>query len=165
MAKDIVRRRGDDSPFAQFLNNTVSYEKTGAVIPMELLRFGLFGSLIVIATGLVALMIPSAGEIQGSDFFLVLEDQVADISTIMHTAAFPAIGFGVALLLVDLYLMRVPTSEHSRVLVVGQAAAGGIGGMVCAIFLALALLNLVLWIIIIVCCIGLVCMILAGAGG
>jgi hypothetical protein len=64
----------------------------------------------------------------------------------MRALAIPAIGCGLALLALDLYLMEGRQSEHWRAAVVAQAAVGGTGGFVGVIFLTLMLLNLVLWI-------------------
>ena len=51
--------------------------------------------------------------------------------------------------MLDAYLMLVRTSARWRSVVVVQAAVGGTGGAICAIFLALMILNLAIWVAIV----------------
>jgi hypothetical protein len=166
---DVVPRRPDDdgSALGGFLNRCTDYEKAGAVIPRDLLQFGLVGSIVVIVTGILAFIVPSPESIRQGDFYLVLGGTAADIGEIMRALAVPAILCGLALLGLDLYLMEGRRSEHWRGAVVAQAAAGGLGGFVGVIFLALILLNLVLWILIAAvvtaCCLALLAGLASGS--
>jgi hypothetical protein len=154
----------DESPLEAFLRRSVIYEKAGAFIPRDLLNFGLYGSAIVTVTGLLALLFPSPDSIRHSGFFLVLGASAANLEAIMHSLAIPAICCGLALLALDLYLTQGRRSEHWRTAVVAQAAAGGVGGILSIIFLALMLLNLVIWILIVAAGVACLCLLLAGAG-
>lgn len=148
---DLVPRSAEgDSALEAFLSRTVIHELAGAAIPRDLMRFGLYGSIVVIATGVLGLVFPGANSIRRGSFFLILGTPAADMQTIVHVVAIPLIACGTALLLLDLYLMQGRRSEHWRPVVVAQAAAGGIGGVVSTIFLALVIINLVLWIVIVV---------------
>lgn len=158
---NLAHQAADSSALESLLRRSVIYEKAGAAIPRDLLRFGLHGSTICIATGLLALLFPSAASIRHGDFFLILGTPAADIQSVMHSAAIPLIASGVALLLLDLYLMRGHRSEHWRSAVVAQAAAGGIGGLVGTVFLALVIINLVLWIVVAAACLAMLVGILA----
>lgn len=142
---------GGGSALSDFLGHTTIYEKAGAVVPRDLVQFGLLGSVVVMVTGLVALVLPSPGSISHGGFFLVLGSTEAGLDSFMHALAVPAMLCGALLLGLDVYLMRVPTSEHWRWAVVGQAAAGGVGGGLGVIFLALVILNLAIWIALIAC--------------
>ena len=53
-----------DSALEAFLSRTVIHELAGAAIPRELLRFGLYGSSVVIATGVLGLVFPGANSIR-----------------------------------------------------------------------------------------------------
>lgn len=145
---DLVPRSPDDggSALDAFLSRSVIYERAGAVIPRDLLRFGLYGTIIIIATGALALVFPTAPAIRHGQFFLLFATQAASMETVMHAAAIPLIASGVALLVLDVYLMQGRHSEQWRSAVVAQAAAGGVGGVVATVFLALVILNLMLWI-------------------
>jgi hypothetical protein len=152
---DLVPRSGEgDSALEAFLSRTVIHELAGAAIPRDLLRFGLYGSIVVIATGVLGLVFPDADSIRRGSFFLIFSAPAADMRTIMHVVAIPLIACGVALLLLDLYMMQGRRSEHWRSVVVAQATAGGIGGVVSAVFLALVIINLVLWIVLVACVVG-----------
>lgn len=150
------------SALKDLLAHSVVYEKAGAVIPRDLLQFGLFGSIVVIVTGLLALVLPDPASISRGEFFLVLGSTAASLDSLMHGLAIPAIVCGVLLLGLDIYLMQVPTSEQWRWAVVGQAAAGGAGGVLCVVFLALVVLNIALWIAICACILAGCCALLAG---
>jgi len=102
------------SALGDFLSRSVVYEKAGAVIPRDLLQFGLYGSIVVIATGILALIIPSAESIRQGDFYLVLGGTAADIGALLHALAIPSIVCGLALLGLDLYLMEGRRSEYWR---------------------------------------------------
>jgi hypothetical protein len=146
---------GGGSALKDFLSHTTIYEKAGAVLPRDLVQFGLLGSGAVILGGLVALLLPDPNSIRMGGFFLVLGPMEAGLAGFMHALAVPAIVCGLLLLGLDVYLTRVPTNEHWRWAVVGQAAAGGVGGGLGVLFLALALLNLAIWIAIICACVAL----------
>jgi hypothetical protein len=141
-----------DNALRLLLNRAISYENAGAVIPLDLLRFGFLGSIIVIATGIIALILPGADAVRHSDFFLVLGGLAANVTTLMKALALPAILFGTCLLGVDIYLMKVRTPESSRFIVIAQAAMGGAGGAICTTFLALLVLNFFIWIVIAILC-------------
>jgi hypothetical protein len=144
-------RPPEESALSDFLRHTTVYERAGAVIPRDLLRFGFVGSLVVIGTGLMALLFPSPQSIKQGDFFLLFGSQAAGLASFLHALAIPAIVCGLGLLALDLYLMRVPTSEHWRLAVVAQAAAGAASGALCTLFLALLGLNAALRIPAITC--------------
>jgi hypothetical protein len=152
------------SALKAFLDRTTIHETAGAAIPRDLLQFGLYGSLLVIASGILALIAPSPESIRSGDFFLILGTPAASLEAFMHALAVPAIVGGLLLLGLDLYLSQVRSSEHWHTAVVAQAAAGGVGGLVGVVFLALLLINLVLWVLIIACGLGLCLMVLAGMG-
>ena len=133
---------------ASLLKRAVRYEKAGGVIPLSLMQFGLLGSIVVIMTGLLALVLPGPASISHGGFFLVFGGIAASLDSVLGALAVPAILSGIALLGLDIYLMKVRTSEHSRHVVVAQAAAGAASGAIGSLFLALLLLNLVIWIVI-----------------
>lgn len=155
----------EGSALSDFLSRTTIYEQAGAVIPRDLLQFGLLGSIVVIATGLLALVFPGSASIRHGGFFFVFGGQVADLASIMEAAAIPAIVCGIALLGLDLYLMRTPSSDYGRAAVVAQAAAGGVGGAVSMVFLALVILNLAIWAILIACGVAIVLLMLGVMAG
>ena len=64
----------------------------------------------------------------------------------------------------DAYLMLGRTSAPWRFMVVVQAAIGGIGGVICMIFLALVILNLAIWIVIVVLALMVIGVMLAAMG-
>ena len=136
----------DESALTSLLRRAVPYEKAGAVIPRDLLAFGLFGSSIIIATGLFALLLPDAAAIRHSGFYLLLGGFTANLDSLMGHAVSPALICGGTLLVLDACLMQVRTSERWRYVIVAQAAAGGIGGAFATVFLALVVLNLVVWL-------------------
>lgn len=146
-----------NSALTDFLKHTKVYDVTKALIPKDLLQFGISGAVIVMATGLLALILPSPASIDRGEFFLVLGSTAASLDALMQGLAIPAIVSSAALLLLDVYLMVVPTTEQWRLAVVGQATVGGAGGILSVLFLALVVLNIALWI-----AIG--CCILAGIG-
>jgi hypothetical protein len=155
---------GERSALSDLLSRSIIHEKAGAVVPRDLLQFGLLGSIVVILTGLLALVFPGAESIRHGGFFFLFGGQVADLASIMEAAAIPAIVCGIALLGLDLYLMQTPSSDYGRAAVVAQAAAGGVGGTV---FLALVILNLAIWAILIACGVAVVLIVfgvMAGGG-
>jgi hypothetical protein len=158
---------GERSALSDLLSRSIIHEKAGAVVPRDLLQFGLLGSILVIATGLLALIFPGAESIRQGGFFFLFGGQVADLASIMEAAAIPAIVCGIALLGLDLYLMQTPSSDYGRAAVVAQAAAGGVGGTVSTVFLALVILNLAIWAILIACGVAIVLIVfgvMAGGG-
>lgn len=152
----------DDNALRSMLSRVTSHEGAGAAIPFDLLRFGLVGSIVVVATGLLALILPGADSVRHSDFYLVLGGLAADITLLVKALAIPAIIAGVSLLVLDIYLMQARTSARSRPIIVAQAAMGGTGGVICTALLALLVLNLVIWITLIMLCLVLVGIIVAG---
>ncbi len=140
----------DDSALKSLLARAAVHNK--AVIPTDLVQFGLYGSAIVIVTALLALAMPSADSISHSSLYLVLGSTVGDVVSFARELAVPSLIFGFALLGVDLYLMNVPTRAHSRATIVTQAAAGGVSATLCAVFLALLVINLVIWAFIVAAC-------------
>jgi hypothetical protein len=161
----VPRSRGGGYALESLLSRSVIHEKAGAVIPRDLLRFGLYGSIVCIATGLLALLFPTADSIRHGDFFLILATPAADLQSVMHAAAIPLIVCGVALLALDPYLMQGRRSEHWRSAVVAQAATGAVGGAVGTVFLALVIINLVLWIVIAAFCLTMLCGLIASRAG
>jgi hypothetical protein len=143
---DLVAAPYEDSALKSLLRKATGYEKAGAVIPGGLMQFGLLGSTLIIATGLLALILPGATSIRRSGFYLVLGGPTASLGSIMGHVAILALICGGSLLVIDAGLMQVRTSEYWRYVVVAQAVAGGIGGAFCTIFLALVILNLAIWI-------------------
>ena len=164
---DLVPSSGDASGSAlkDFLSHSTIYEKAGAVMPRDLVQFGLYGSGVVILTGLVALVLPKPWSISHGGFFLVLGGPETHLDALMHHLAVPAIVCGLLLLGLDVFLMLVPTGEHWRWAVVGQAAAGGVGGLLGVIFLALLILNLAIWIALISLILGGALMLLGAMAG
>jgi hypothetical protein len=133
------------SALKSLLNRAIPYEKAGAVIPHDLMQFGLFGSSIVIVAGLMALMLPSSAAIEHSSFYLLLGGLTANLDSLMGRAASAALICGGALLVLDAGLMLIRTSEPWRYAVIAQAAVGGVGGAFCTFFILLVVLNLVIW--------------------
>jgi hypothetical protein len=145
---ELGRVLGGDSALKSLLRKAIDQEKAGAVIPQEVMQFGLLGSAMVIATGLLALILPSAESIRNGDFFWILGSVAAGLDSVMGTVATEAlIGVG-GLLLLDVCLMRVRTSWRWRSVVVAQVMAGGLAGAFGTIFLALVVLNIAIWIVI-----------------
>lgn len=166
MAKSLVQQvpAPEDDALQSLLRRIGDYGKT-AVIPYDLLQFGLYGSVVVIVTGLFALILPGAASIRHSHFYLVLGSETASVVSLMRALAIPAIISGGCLLLLDACLMQVHTSARWRSMVVIQAAAGGVGGVICTIFLALVILNLAIWIVIMALMLMLVGVILGAIAG
>ncbi len=95
------------------------------------MRFRLYGSIVCIATGLLALLFPTADSIRHGGFFPVLATPAADLQSVMHAAAIPLIVCGVALLALDPYLMQggapstgAPQSWRRRPLALSVAPSG-----------------------------------------
>jgi hypothetical protein len=153
------------SALSEFLRRTTIYEDAGAVMPRDLVSFGLLGSLVVIATGVLALILPSPEAIRDGGFFLVLGDQAAGLVELLRGLAVPAIVCGIALLLLDVHLMTTPTGEQWRSAVVAQAAAGGVGGALGTLFLALLIFNLAIWIALVCLALAVLGVALAALGG
>jgi hypothetical protein len=153
---------GSGSALRDFLGHSVIYEKAGGVMPRELVVYGFYGSVAIIVTGLVALMLPSAAAISNGGFFLLLKSTASGLDSFLQGEAIPAIVCGAALVALDVYLTLVPTSEAWRMVIVGQTALGGIGGTIGVLFLALVALNLAIWIVIIGAIIG-ACLMMLGA--
>jgi hypothetical protein len=138
-------RPDDGSALKSLLSRAIPYEKAGAVIPNDLMQLGLFGSSIIIAAGLMALILPSSAAIQHSSFYLILGGLTANLDSLMGHAASPALICGGTLLVFDAGLMLFRTSAPWRYAVVAQAAVGGVGGAFCTFFLVLIVLNLIIW--------------------
>src|SRR5690349_9538251 len=128
---------GGRDAFGEFLRHAIPYEKAGRVLPRDLLQFGVYGSVAVIAAGLLALIFPSPTSIRHAHFFLVLRSQEADLQSLLRALAVPAIVCGVALLVLDAFLMYGRRAGCWPYAVVGQAGLGGVGGALGTIFLAL----------------------------
>jgi hypothetical protein len=140
----------DRSALDSLLEKAIPHETIGATVSFDLLQFGLYGSVVVIVTSLVALAMPGAESIRHSSFYLLFGGAVADLVTFLRALAIPGIVFGGMLLILDAVLLTVRTPSWSRSLITLQAAAGGFSGVVATAFLALLLLNLVIWIVLIV---------------
>jgi hypothetical protein len=143
----VVPRPPDEggSALTEFLKHTSVYG-TRAVIPRELLQYGVYGSLALVVIGVLGMVVASPTAIAHSGFFWILGHVAADVMSVIQPVAVPAMVLGFALLILDVFLMLVPSSEHWRWAVVGQAAAGGVGGVFGTIFLALVIINLAIWI-------------------
>jgi hypothetical protein len=162
-AHDLVPRASqDESALDSLLNRAVPWESLGKVLPRDLVRLGLYGSAVMILTALLALAIPSTHSIRHGGLFLLFASIAAGLAAFLHAVAVPAIVFGLLLLGVDLYLSNVPTGGRSRLVVIGQAAIGGVGGGIGVLFLALVVFNVVLWLVIIACIAG-ACLAMLGA--
>lgn len=154
-SNELVPVSEEESALESLLRRAVPYEGLGAVMPRDLVQFGLYGSGIVILAGLIALALPDPSSIRHAHglfhahFFLILGPVEAGLVGFMQALAVPAIVCGVLLLGLDVYFTQVPTTEQWRWAVVGQAAAGGVGAGAGVIFLALLILNVVVWILII----------------
>jgi len=153
-----------DNALKSLLRRSVIYERAGAVVPHDLLQVGLFGSIVVIIAGLFALILPSATSISHSGFYWILGSTIAHVASFMRVVAAPALIVGGSLLVFDAYLMLGRTSAPWRFMVVVQAAIGGIGGVICMIFLALVILNLAIWIVIVVLALMVIGVMLAAMG-
>jgi hypothetical protein len=140
----------DRSALDSLLDKVIPHETIGATVSFDLLQFGLYGSIIVIVTALLALAMPGAESIRHSGFYLLFGGAVADLVTFLRALAVPAVTFGGMLLILDAVLLTVRTPSWSRSLITLQAAAGTFSGVVATAFLALLLLNLVIWIVIMV---------------
>jgi hypothetical protein len=144
---DLLPGPGEEkSALGSLLDFATPYKKAGAVIQYDLLQFGLYGSVVVIVTGLVALLLPGTTSIRHSNFYWVFGSETASVVSLMRALAIPAIISGGTLLMLDAWLMLVRTSARWRSVVVMQAAIGGVGGVICTVFLALVILNLAIWI-------------------
>ncbi len=161
---DLAHRPAADGALSSFLARSVVYEKAGAVIPRDLVQFGLLASGAVFVTGLMALLLPGAASIRHGGFFLLFASQEAGLETLMHTLALPAIFLASALFALDVCLMKGRRSERWRSAIVAQAVAGGVGGVICTLFLALLILNLAIWIALIGLVLAALCAMLAAAG-
>ena len=148
------------SALSDFLSHVETHSK--GIIPRDLIQFGLYGSAVMILTSLIALCFPSPHSISHGEFFLLFGRIAAGLAGFLHALAIPGLIAGILLVGVDVYLAQVPTTEHSRWVVIGQAAAGGFGGTIGVLFLALFLFNLALWIVIMAAIIG-GCLMLLGA--
>jgi hypothetical protein len=184
MAEEVSRRYGSARPavpgssaLSDFLKHTKIYDVTKAVMPKDLVQFGLYGSGVLMATALIALLLPDPSSIRSTQVSFIIHAHLffvgraleATIVGLLQALAIPAIVASVVLLALDIYLMQVPTSQEWRYAVVGQAVAGGLNGVLGVIFLALLLFNLAMWIamtcLIIGGCLVLIGMILSGGGG
>jgi len=155
-----------DDALRRFLRNVTSYEGAGAPIPHALWQFGLYGSLTIIASGLLTFILPDKSWIRDGGFFLLFGDFAAALTSTIASLAVPAIVLGVLLLGINLWLRDRRTSEAWRSAVVLQFAMAGGGATLYAGVAVLFVLNLALWIAIIGSAVALLCVIVwAAAGG
>ena len=149
---------GDSSGSAlrDFLSHAVIYGNR-ALMPRDLVQFGLMGSGLAILASVIALALPDPASIEHAHgpmfhahFFLILGSVAGGLVGLLQALAVPAIVCGVMLLGLDIYFMRVPTTEEWRWAIVGQAAAGGLGAGIGILFFALLILNVVVWLVIVV---------------
>jgi hypothetical protein len=131
------------------VERATDYGKAGAIIPSDLLQVGFFGNITIIVTALLALILPSAASISHSGFYLVLGSTTAHVASFMREMAAPALITGGTLLILDAYLTVARTAALWRSVIVVQAIVGAVGGLICAAFLGLVVLNLAIWIIIV----------------
>jgi hypothetical protein len=162
MANELVPRRDrasnpvspGNSALTDFLKHTKDYLTDKAVMPADLVRFGLYGAGIMILAGLIALALPDPSTLRHmhawlfhAHFFVFFRSISAGLDGFAHALAVPAIVCGVLLLVLDAFLTQIPTTERWRLAVVGQAAAGGVGAGLGVILLALFIINLAIWIV------------------
>lgn len=137
----------DDDALRSFLrNNADSYEGAGAPIHPALWQFGFYGSLVIIAAGVLALVLPAPSWIEHGGFFLLFGNLAAELTSIITALAVPAIVLGILLLGVNLWLRDRRTSEAWRSAVVLQFAMAGGGATLYVGVAVLFVLNLALWI-------------------
>lgn len=158
MAMDLIpNRRNPSDPGSApatgsvlhaLLERSVVYERAGAAIPRDLVRFGLYGAAIITLTGLLALMFPDGPAIRHGHFFLLFGRQAAGLIGVLHPVAAPLIMVGMTLATLDFYLADGPRAAGWRPVIVAQAAAGGAGGVVTGIFAVMVVINIVIWAII-----------------
>jgi hypothetical protein len=158
-------RHGEEDALGSLLGRITVHERAGAVVPTDLLQFGFYASAITIATGVLALLWSDPESVRHGGFYLVLGGASATMTSLMKALAVPAICAGVLLLGVDLFLMKVRTSARWRAVIVGQAALGGAVGLIGTFFLALVLLNLVLWILIVMLALAVIGVFFAALAG
>jgi hypothetical protein len=155
-----VAERPDGSALQDLLSHVVPYELAGGPIPRRLLLFGVLGSVLLLATGLLALILPAPGVIRSSQFFWFEAPAAATVVGWMQAIALPAVAVGGAMLVVDSYLANGNRSEHWRPVVGAQSVVGNLSGVLSAVFLAFVLFIIVIYIvlgilIIVGCCITL----------
>lgn len=161
----------DGSALDALLSRSVIWDRAGGALPRDLVGFGLLGASVIVGAGLLALMLPSPSEIRNGGFFLIAGGLAAGMGALLQALAAPLILGGLMLLALDIFLLvdQRARSDGWRSAVVGQAVAGGTGGLVSAIFLALVVFNIVLWAVIFTLAAvvvgAVVAALLSGAGG
>lgn len=151
----------DGSALGEFLSHATIYEKAGGIMPRGLIVYGFYGAAALVVVGLLALVLPDPTSISRGGFFLLFKGLAAGLDDVMQALAWPAILTGLALIGLDVYLSVTPTSESWRMAIVGETAAGGVGGSLAVLFLVLFIFNLAIWVAIVGACIGLACLLLA----
>ena len=139
----------EGSALRSLLDQSVIYEKAGGVMPMGLVLFGFYGAGLLVASGLLAFILPSPHAIGHGGFFLLLRGEAAGLDSVMRTIALPGVLCGLALIGLDVFLSYVRTSNAWRSAIIGQTLIGAASGALAIIFIASVILNLVIWLLII----------------
>ena len=126
--------------------------------------FGLGGSIALVISGLVALILPSPTAIREGGFFVILRGTSADAVEIVHPLAIPALIAGGVCLLASLVLMRWRSTVMSGIAGVVQTIAGAIGGIASVLCIAVLAVNLLIWTVVTLLAILIVIVILVGLG-
>lgn len=140
-------RSTEASALKSLLERAVPYEKAGWIMPRPVVALGMIGSGVMIGSGLLAIIFPSPQSVSHGAFFLLFASEAAGLESFMRIVALPAIVAGLGLLALNFYLMKARTGAPGRYVVAGQAVAGSVGGVISGLFLALVVLNLVIWIV------------------
>lgn len=148
----------EESALSSLLKHARVYELAGAPIPHSLLLYGVVGSAVMLLTGLFALVLPAPEAIHHSSFFWFMKSPAASVVSWMQAIAIPSVIIGLLMLLVDHYVASGRRSEFWRGVIVTQSVVGTISGLVCALFLALVLFILVVYILIGVAIFATICL-------
>lgn len=133
------------SAFEDFMRHVVPWNKYR--IPTPILVFGLVGSVLVLATGLLALVLPSADAIRTSGFFWFLAEPVATLVSWMHVMALPFVGLGMVALAIDAYAASGPRTAFWRHAVEVESYVGAAGGIFSALFLTAVVFILIVYVV------------------
>ncbi len=155
-AKPLHETDSEGSALQDFLGRSVIYERAGAAIPRDLLRFGLYSAAVIVGTGILALVLPSPTHVRHGGFFLLFASQAAGLTSVIQSLAVPLIVLGGTLALLDAFLAQGRRASGWRSVIVAQAAVGGAGGFMSGAVAALVLISLLLWVLIAVAAVALI---------
>ena len=133
------------SAFEDFMRHVVPWNKFR--IPRTILLFGLAGSVLVLATGLLALVLPSADAIRSSGFFWFLTEPVTTLVSWMHFMALAFVGIGLVALAIDAYAASGPRTAFWRYAVEVESYVGAAGGVISVLFLTAVVFILVVYVV------------------